>query len=156
MRIARYALFCGGAAGLASIASLMLLARSEGRSPWQPVNATSHWIHGDAAASVRQADLPHTAAGLVTNQLSATFWGVLFGIWLANRPPRTAAAMLRDAAAVSAIAGAIDYGLVPRRLRPGWELALSNRSVALAFGAMALGLAAGGLAAEGGDRVDRH
>jgi hypothetical protein len=37
--------------------------------------------------------------------------------------------------------------VTPQRLTPGWELVLSERSMVATFGAMALGLAAGALAA---------
>ena len=40
------------------------------------------------------------------------------------------------------------FALVPKRLTPGWELAVSIRSVVGGFVAMALGLAAGGLLAQ--------
>ena len=68
-----------------------------------------------------------------------------FETWLAARPPRTTAGLLRDACARSAIAAAIDYGATPKRLTPGWELVLSKRSMAATYAAMALGLAAGAL-----------
>jgi hypothetical protein len=48
---------------------------------------------------------------------------------------------------MSAIAAAIDYGVTPKQLTPGWELVLSKRSMAATYGAMALGLAAGALLA---------
>jgi hypothetical protein len=78
------------------------------------------------------------------------FWAVPFEAWLAARPPRTTAGLLRDACAMSAIAAAIDYGVTPKRLTPGWELVLSKRSMVATFGAMALGLAAGALIARAG------
>jgi len=147
-RTIRYALCCGTLAGLASTAALILLARLEDRSPWQPANAISHWVWGEEAGSMDEADMRHTGLGLATNQIAAMFWGLPFGAWLARRPPRNAPAMLRDASIMTAIAAAVDYLLIPRRLTPGWELALPKRSVAAAFGAMALGLALGGLAAQ--------
>ena len=54
------------------------------------------------------------------------------------------AAIARDAAAVSAIAAVVDYGLMPKRLTPGWEEPLPIRSVAGGFAGLALGLAIGG------------
>jgi hypothetical protein len=43
----------------------------------------------------------------------------------------------------SAVAAAIDYGVTPKRFTPGWELLLSKRSMVVAYGALALGLAFG-------------
>jgi hypothetical protein len=124
-----------------------LLAWAEGKSAVQPTNATSHWLHGDRAASHREPDVAHTLVGYATHHASTLFWAVPFEAWLAARPPRTTAELLRDACAMSAIAAAIDYGVTPKRLTPGWELVLSKRSMATTYGAMALGLAAGALLA---------
>jgi hypothetical protein len=46
---------------------------------------------------------------------------------------------------MSAIAAVVDYGVAPKRLTPGWELVLNKRSIVAAYGALALGLAAGAL-----------
>jgi hypothetical protein len=46
---------------------------------------------------------------------------------------------------MSAIAAIVDYGIVPKRLTPGWELSLSKKSMAGAFASLAIGLAAGAL-----------
>jgi len=148
MSFARYALYCGGAAGVASIATVMLSALAEGRSPFEPVNATSHWLWGDKAGMHGEADLAHTLTGAITNQSAAMFWGALFGAWLSSRPPRSTGEMFRDAAVTGAIATTIDYGILPRRLSPGWELSVSRPSVVIGMAAMALGLALGGLAAQ--------
>src|SRR3954468_5619449 len=53
----------------------------------------------------------------------------------------------RGGALTSAFAAAFDYLVVPRRLSPGWELALSRKAMTGAFAAMALGLATGAAAA---------
>lgn len=151
MTLLRYALFCSAGAALATSAAIMISARREGRSHWAPVNATSHWLWGGEAGTHDEADVPHTAVGAATNLGASLFWGSLFGAFLSSRPPRTPAAMLRDASAAGAIAGLVDYALVPKRLTPGWELALPNRSVVISMAAMALGLAGGGLAAQKAD-----
>ena len=146
-RIGLSALVTGTAASVVSTAALALLALREGKSAFQPTNATSHWLHGDRAASHREPDIAHTLVGYATHHASALFWAVPFEAWLAARPPCTTAGLLRDACVMSAIAAAIDYGATPKRLTPGWELVLSKRSMAATFGAMALGLAAGALVA---------
>jgi hypothetical protein len=147
LRIGLSALVTGTAASIVSTAALALLARAEGKGAFQLTNATSHWLHGDSAASYPGADAAHTLVGYATHHASTLFWAVPFEAWLAVRPPRTTAGLLRDACAMSAIAAAIDYGVTPKRLTPGWELVLSKRSMAATFGAMALGLAAGTLVA---------
>ena len=139
------ALVTGTVAAVVSAAALGILARVERKGALQPINATSHWLEGDAAADRRSADLAHTAVGAATHHASAVFWALSLELWLSRHPPRTTAVLLRDAAAMSAIAAAVDYGAVPRRFTPGWELVVSRRSLAVAYGALAIGLAAGSI-----------
>jgi hypothetical protein len=145
LRIGLSALVTGTAASIVSTAALALLAQREGKSAFQPMNATSHWLHGDRAALHREPDAAHTLIGYTTHRASAVFWAVPFEAWLTARPPRTSIGLLRDACAMSVIAAAIDYGVTPKRLTPSWELVLSKRSMAATYGAMALGFAAGAL-----------
>jgi hypothetical protein len=152
MSTARYALYSGTLAGLASLLTVMAQARGEGRGVFQPVNATSHWLHGDRAGSVRRADLQHTGVGLVTHAASALFWALPFAFWLSRREPRSLPRLFCEASALSAFAALFDYGVIPRRLSPGWELAVSRRAVAGAFAALALGLTAGAWLAQRRDR----
>lgn len=144
-RAGRSATISGSLAGLVASVALAALARREGRSAFQPTNATSHWLHGDEAGRVRGVDAEHTGLGFATHQASAVFWAYPFECWLATRPPRAPLPMLRDAAVMSGIAAIVDYGVVPRRFTPGWEEVVSPRSIAIAYGALAIGLAAGAL-----------
>jgi len=148
MTLLRYAVFCGTGAALATTVAVTASARREGRSLWAPINATSHWLWGREAGAHGEADLAHTALGGATNLGASFFWGGLFGAFLSSRPPRTPIAIIRDAALMGAIATLVDYRLVPKRLTPGWELALSRGSVLFSMAAMASGLAAGGMAAQ--------
>ena len=126
---------------------LLAAALAEGQPVVRPINATSHWLNGDRAGQVRRADLRHTAVGAATNQSAALFWGTLFALHLSRKEQLETATIARDAALMGVIASVVDYGLIPRRLTPGWELSLSKTSVGLTMAAMALGLGLGGLAA---------
>ena len=142
--VVKSAVITGTVASLVSTGALALLARAEGRRPLQPTNSTSHWLHGDAAGFTEHADAAHTGLGYLTHHLSAIFWALPFQIWLAaRRGPRPTSHLVRDAAIMSAIAAIVDYGVVPRRLTPGWETVLSKRSIAAAYVALAAGLALG-------------
>ena len=141
----RYALACGVGAGLMSNAALMVAAPLEGRPLAQPFNATSHWLWGQRAARRTDASASHTGTGVATNFAASMFWGSLFAAHLAMRPRHSTGEVLRDAALLGAAASIVDFGLVPKRLTPGWELALPPRSVAFTMGATALGLALGAL-----------
>ncbi|MBS7700096.1 MAG: hypothetical protein KF792_11075 [Chelatococcus sp.] len=133
------ALVSGTAVGIATTAVLALLARIEGRDAVEPVNSTSHWYHGETAGSVRRLDTSHTLLGFVTHHSASVFWASIFQLWRRFRPGRPA---LIDAAGVSALAALVDYGIVPKRLTPGWEKVVSPTSIILAYGVMALALVA--------------
>ncbi len=143
-----FALVSGTLASAASTVALAAAARRKGKTAFQPVNSTSHWLHGEQAGDVAAADLAHTAVGLATHQAATLFWAVLFERWIGARRPLSAASMLRDALAISALAAAVDYGATPKRFTPGWEFVLSKRSMAAGYVAMALGLAAGAWATQ--------
>jgi hypothetical protein len=140
-----YALISGTTTSLALAFALAMLARAERKGGLQPLNATSHWLHGEQAGFVTGADAAHTLVGYGTHHASAWFWALLFERWLIARRPRAAAALFRDGALMAAIAAAVDYGMTPKRLTPGWETVLSKRAIATAYVAMAVGLTAGAL-----------
>lgn len=124
---------------------LGLLARAEGKGAFQPVNATSHWLNGDQAGSFTGADIAHTVVGYATHHAATVFWAVLFERWIGSRRPLAPLPLLQHALATSVVAAAVDYGATRKRFTPGWEFVLTKRSMAAAYGAMAVGLAAGAL-----------
>ena len=133
----------GTIASLTSTVALAAMARQEGKGALRPTNATSHWLNGEGAASVTRADLDHTAVGYATHHAATVFWALLFEAWAAGRPRATPSRLLGQAVVVSGIAAAVDYGATPKRFTPGWEFVLSKRSMAVAYAAMAAGLALG-------------
>lgn len=141
----------GSAASATTGAALLAAAKAEGRGALQPLNATSHWLHGPAAAERRAADLGHTGVGYVTHHAATMLWAAIFETWLARRRPLAPLPLLRDAAAMATVAAAVDYLATPKRFTPGWELVLSRRSMALAYAAMGAGLALGAIASDRND-----
>lgn len=138
----------GTIAALVSAAALAALAKSEGKGALQPLNATSHWVSGDAAANAELPSADHTLVGFLTHWLSSMLWAAPFEAWLAANPPRTLATLARDAAVMSGIAAVVDYGATPKRFTPGWELVLSKRGLFASYVALAFGLAVGAIASE--------
>ncbi len=132
------ALVSGSCGCLASVAALALVARAEGKAAAQPLNATSHWLNGDRAASFRGVDAARTGTGLATHLTATVFWASLFEAW---EGPRRRPGRLGRAAAVSAFAAAVDYTVTPHRFTPGWELVLSKGGMAVVYAAMAAGFA---------------
>lgn len=147
MSYLRTMLFSGTGAAILSLSAIALLSRLEGRDVTRPINATSHVLWGPEDAARDGCDVRHTLPGLLINIGSAFFWGAVYTLATSRRSGRTGADLLGRAFMTSLLAAIVDYGMVPKRLRPGWELALRARSVAIALAAMGAGLAAGGLAA---------
>ena len=139
------ALVIGSIASVTSSIALGVLAQLEGKASLQPVNATSHWLNGRRAALVTGADATHTAVGYATHHAATVFWAALFERWIGPRQPLSPASMLQHAVAMSAVAAAVDYVATPKRFTPGWEFVLTKRSMSVAYGAMAAGLAGGAL-----------
>ncbi len=135
----------GATAGAVSAIALALFAIAEGKGPLQPVNATSHWLNGPEAGCEEGADFIHTGVGYVTHHASALFWALPLEAWVASRPNSGTSDLIGKAAAITAVAAAFDYGIVHRRLTPGWEHAVSTKAIAGGFVALGLGLAGGAL-----------
>jgi hypothetical protein len=142
----RRGLLSGAAASALSTVALAALGKADAGSPFAPTNAISHWIWGEKAARRDLPSMRYTALGYLIHHLSATFWAVLFERFMGEKLDRLARApTLAAATATSAIACFVDYKLTPQRLQPGYEKRLSKPSLAVVYGAFALGLAAGAL-----------
>lgn len=129
----------GAAVTVATTVVLAASAAKRGRSVAQPLNATAHWIYGPSSGAVRVTDVRHTLAGMVTHYGASLLWALVFELWRRRWSHRSA---LVPAAATSFLAAVVDYGVVPKRLTPGWELVLPKRPIALVYGVMAATLAA--------------
>lgn len=129
----------GTAVALVTTALLSLVAQARGRHPVETINATSHWFWGDKEARTRAVDGRHTVLGFATHHLASMLWAALFQFVRRASPGRSP---LTDAAGVSALAAVVDYAVVPKRLTPGWEKVVSPAAIALAYGAMVIGLIA--------------
>lgn len=143
----------GTVATLVLAGTLAAVARRQGKRAVQPINATSHWIEGPEAGRMAQADLRHTGVGLATNHAAAILWALPLELAL----PRDAspARIAGTAALVSGAAALLDYGVLPRRLAPGWEHAVGTHGTVAGFAALAAGLALGALVSRSAIRPSR-
>ncbi|HEY8607013.1 MAG TPA: hypothetical protein VIM12_07885 [Noviherbaspirillum sp.] len=142
-------LVSGTIAGLATAATAALAGKRETTSYLAPVNATSHIAWGDIAATQDGPSLKYTLTGFLLNHAATIFWAAAYEKLVEPRAGDRDDGLMRPvlgAVAVTAGAYVTDYYLVPRRFTPGWEKRLSGRSLAVIYGAMALGLVARGLA----------
>jgi hypothetical protein len=135
----------GALAGALAAAVVALRGLREAGSAAAPINATSHGIWGDVAGTVDTVDAKHTATGLLLNVGAGVFWAFLQELAHTRVRPRGRAAAAASGFAVAGLAYVVDYHLIPRRLSPGWELRVSQRSVAYGFVALGAALALAGL-----------
>jgi hypothetical protein len=113
----------------------------EGKHPLAPLNASSHWLFGNKKIKLDRFDPHQTLIGLATHHASAIFWALVYELGSVGLGPVRYGGAAAGPTAV--FAAFLDYGLLPRRLTPGWELALSKRSVSAGFLLLGLGLAFG-------------
>lgn len=133
--------------GLTSAATtafaLGLMSTMRGRPPWASITATSHVLHGPAAGRFDGFDLSHTVLGGAIHITSCFFWAAVAVVSL-RLVTRGSTSIAWTAGLLTAgVAAFVDYGLMPVRLRPGWELVLPVQDVVLSFVAMAIGIAIG-------------
>ena len=139
------AVVSGSAASVASTAALAALGEREDGSASAPTNAISHWLWGERATLVDRPTLRNTLVGYLIHHAASIFWATIYEKALA-REGQTAGRVVRDAAAISALAAFVDFELTPRRLTPGFERRLSPPALVGVYAAFAVGLAAGRLA----------
>lgn len=136
----------GALASLTSTAALALRARQESGSMFAGANAISHWLWGDKAFRRDEPSWKYTLVGYGIHHASSLFWAAIFEQVAGKVLDRkSVAGTAAAAAAAAATACFVDYRLTPQRLKPGYEERVSKKSLALVYGAFAVGLAAGAL-----------
>lgn len=143
VKAGRQAVVSGTLASVLSTAVLAIFGRSTLGKALAPTNATSHWLWGNQAYREHTASFRHTGVGYATHHASAMMWATIFERWLNYRNVLRTSEIVRDAAAMSAIASFVDYQLTPPRLRPGFEQHLSRGELLAVFAAFGVGLACG-------------
>lgn len=127
----------GGSAGaLVSTAVIgALSARRTGHAA-SGTNAASHWIWPLRGLMQYRTSLRYTGTGWTIHHLSSIWWAAFYETWLHVRPRHAGAKAL----AIALAAYAVDYHVVPRRLRPGFEHHVPRAGFVPIYGAFALGL----------------
>lgn len=133
----------GTVAGLAVLGAVALRGQATIRNPVAPINATSHVLWGDDAASMADSvSLKYTLPGVLINHASAIFWAILYeAMFWRDAETGRASRALAGGMLVAGLAYLTDYLLVPKRLTPGWELRLDQRqSLPAIYATLALSL----------------
>ena len=110
------------------------------------VNGVSHILWGSDAANVRAADLKHTVPALLLNTGATIFWAAIYERIFGHAADRGhISKALLGGGAVATLAYVTDYHVVPKRLTPGWEERVSNRSLGIIYVVLALSFPVRGL-----------
>ena len=140
-----HAALTGSAASLLSAAVLAVRGRREIGRAAAPIDAVSHWVHGEEAYRHDEGNLRHTAVGFGIHHASSLFWALLYARLLKGSSSRRSPARpWLLAAGVTGLAAVTDLRLVPERLTPGFQHRLRPSSVALTYVGFGLGLALAG------------
>lgn len=148
MQIPR-ALVSGSAASIVSTAALGLCGAHEEGSAAGPINGPSQWLWGQSEAHTRRLTWRHTATGYAIHHAMSILWAITYEHLQDRSAQGRAAPSLMatcgNAALVGTLAYVVDYGVAPRRLRPGFRKHLGSRSIFLAYAGFGVGLALGSL-----------
>ncbi|MEI7297553.1 hypothetical protein WCQ02_36045 [Paraburkholderia tropica] len=140
--VLRRAWITGGTAAAASALTAAQCARRDGATAPAPMNAVTHAIWPRAAPRELGLSARFTLTGFAIHGCASVFWAIGFEALRARRARTTVWSDAADAAAFSAAAWLVDYHVVPRRLTPGFETHMSNRSMLYVYGSIAAGFAA--------------
>jgi hypothetical protein len=151
----RRAIGSGTLAGASAAAVAAWRATQDGRRPLAPINAVTHCIWPRRALEVAGFSARHTLLGLAIHQTAAVFWATGFEAllrrWTGGAPRARPVVTGATAAATAVTAYMVDYHVVPKRLTPGFEAHLSNRSLAAVYVAIGTALLAAALSRRSDD-----
>ncbi len=135
-------LLSGAFAAAASAAAAALCSRVENRHAERPLNAIAHIYDGGAPPARDGRNRRNTFVGLGLHTGASLWWAAFFEGLFGRRARRGTRQALLGGATVAAMAYVVDYHIVGRRFRPGFEAHLSRRSLLAIYAALAAGFAA--------------
>lgn len=132
-------IFATGILGaLTSAAAAAIASRWENGHAARPINAIAHIYDGGTPPAHDGSGGRNTLVGFGIHTAASLWWATFYELGLAAQPrPRP----LRTAAALAALAYVVDYYVVDKRFRPGFEAYLSPRAMLAVYGALAAGYA---------------
>jgi hypothetical protein len=135
-------IFCTGLAGAAASAlAAVAFSRAENGHGRRPLNAIAHIYDGGHPLAHDGDGGRNTALGAAIHAGASIWWATFYEAALStqDRPRRWS-----TACGLSAIAYVVDYFVVGRRFRPGFEHYLSPRAMFAVYAALAAGYALSG------------
>lgn len=139
------ALISGSSASVVSTLALGLCGTREEGSAAGPINGPSQWLWGESEAYTCELTWRHTATGYAIHHAMSLLWASAYEQLQDEADQRTGGTTLLrtcgNAALIATLAYKTDYGIAPRRLRPGFRKHLGPRSILLVYAGFGLGLA---------------
>lgn len=136
-RILMAGLKTGGVLSVTVILSIMASSKRDSGNGWNAVNAICHVVDGDDVSQPSGFQPRESLLGIATNSAAMVFWGVLYdGVLMLTRTKSNPATAIAGAAT----AYAVDYHLVPERLKPGIEKRMGPAGLLMTYAAFALTL----------------
>jgi hypothetical protein len=131
-------LVSGAVASVASALAAAACSRVENRHAARPMHAVAHISEGGAPPARSGSGRRNTALGFAIHTAASVWWALFFEAL----PPRLRRGP--GAVSVAGIAYVVDYHVVPKRFRPGFEAHLMGRSLFAVYAALAAGFALAG------------
>jgi hypothetical protein len=131
----------GVTAAIASAAAAAIASHRENGHAARPINAIAHIYDGGEPPAHDGEGGRNTLLGFGIHTAASVFWAAILELGLAAQAkPRG----LPTAAVLSAVAYVVDYYVVDKRFRPGFEACLSPRAMFAVYAALAAGFALSG------------
>jgi hypothetical protein len=131
----------GALGAVASAAAAALASHLQNGHAARPMNAIVHIVDGGAPPAHDGNGKRNTILGFGIHTAASVWWALFYELARAEqRRPRR----LLTASAISALAYVVDYYVVSKRFRPGFEAHLSARGMFAVYAALAAGFALSG------------
>jgi hypothetical protein len=144
--VLKHALVSGASASMVSTLVLAAGGLIDEGSAAGPINGPCQWVWGRREARTRRATLKHTLVGYLVHHASSVFWAIGYEFLFGRRRQELRAVpvplIVLEAAAIAGCAYLCDYGVAPKRMRPGFRKHLGPAAIFASYAAVAVGLAA--------------
>jgi hypothetical protein len=126
---------------IASAAAAALVSRVENGHAARPINAIAHIYDGGMPPAHDGPGSRNTLLGFGIHAAASLWWATFFELAFGQMARRGPGRALIAGAAIAALAYVVDYYVVSRRLRPGFEAYLSPRGMFAVYAALGAGFA---------------
>jgi hypothetical protein len=130
----------GSVASVTSTFGLGICGQWESGSAAGPINGPSQWLWGEAEAYTKETTWRHTATGYLIHHAMSILWANVFEELQSRSQNPSMTSTCANAAIVSTLGYVVDYGVAPRRLRPGFKKHLGPASIFCVYASFGVGL----------------